>query len=322
MFDFLYKKFSKLAREAFEYETDKKGNFKAFKKSIKGKFIPKDTDKANDAIEIVSVISQAKTPPLVARSVQSDKSASNERYIEIFDAEENAMLQSMKNDWSAAFASGQLEVMNRRMRNGKLVLIPNRKSLTEAINWFSSLATMFNTKSKSVLNQKEIRYHFQIRDAREVKNGDKSTWVPTGKIRYQERKIVEKDGKRIVWYNAAIDGKTEQWKPVSSKAGVPEEDTRSLMLEFVKRLNSVGIMVSIEDIEWIIDNVYNHDAKERFIYNKFGRFENFIQRHASSIDGGFKDNLRTAFDMTRSTSCHSHLLHISTVLSAYFYLLR
>ena len=312
MFDFLYKKFSKLAREAFEYETDKNGKFKAFKKTKKGKFIPKDTDKANDAIEIVSVISQAKTPPLVARSVQSDKSASNEHYIEIFDAEENAMLQSMKNDWSAAFASGQLEVMNRRMRNGKLVLVPNRKSLTEAINWFSSLATMFNTKSKSVLNQKEIRYHFQIRDAREVKNGDKSTWVPTGKIRYQERKIMEKDGKRIVWYNASTDGKTEQWKPVSSKAGVPEEDTRSLMLEFVKRLNSVGIMVSIEDIEWIIDNVYNHDANNRFIYNKFGRFENFIQQHASSIDGGFKDNLRTALNYKESSNISPEFIWLNT----------
>lgn len=312
MFDFLYKKFSKLAREAFEYETDNDGNFKAFKKTKTGKFIPKDTDKANDAIEIVSVISQAKTPPLVARSIQSSKSASNERYIEVFDAEENAMLQSMKNDWSAAFASGQLEVMNRRMRNGQLVLVPNQKALAETRQWFARLADMFNTLPQGVNQTKAIQYRFQIRDAREVKNGDKSRWIPTGKVRYQEREIRQKDGKRYVYYNTSAEGQKPQWKLVSSKPGVPEADARSLMLEFVKRLNSVGIMVSIEDVEWIIDNVYHHDVSGRPIYNRFGRFKNFIEQNSSSINGGFTKNLETASNYKENSNISPEFIWLNT----------
>lgn len=312
MFDFLYKKFSKLAREAFEYETDGKGQFKAFKKTKKGKFIPKDTDKANDAIEIVSVISQAKTPPLVARSIQSSKSASNERYIEVFDAEENAMLQSMKNDWSAAFASGQLEVMNRRMRNGRLVLVPNQKALAETRQWFARLADMFNTLPQGVNQTKTIQYRFQIRDAREVKNGDKSRWIPTGKVRYQEREIRQKDGKRYVYYNTAAEGQKPQWKLVSSKPGVPEADVRSLMLEFVKRLNSVGIMVSIEDVEWITDNLYHHDVNGRPIYNRFDKFRNFIEQNSSSINGGFAKNLEIAAGYKENSNISPEFIWLNT----------
>ena len=226
----------------------------------------KDQDAYGLVKEIATTIANAKCPPNVVESMESDTNEELNGSLRVFESSMEYQVRDIRKSWSVAFASGQLEFIKRKP-NGDLELA-NTKDLGKVVNELQYIKNLFSNVSKS--EKLNSASHLQLSiDCRTISQ------------------VVDKSGKTRARLNSKDDNHIVNVSGDDIVNGLQQNDyvvLEALKQRLIQDLNRIGILVTVQDLEFCLED------RSGYLKNK-----NNSDKVRWEIDA-----LTTFFDETRS----------------------